>query len=102
MEGESVRRRRTKGKKMTSTTTVWDRTLWRRRQWGGSGAEGGDGRRGCGEEAVLGATSLDDGVPTYGIYSAAAQARAVLVMARSLQSTLRACRRIRHFILVPT
>ena len=23
---------------------VWDRSLWRRRRWGGSGAEGRDGR----------------------------------------------------------
>jgi hypothetical protein len=34
---------------------------------------GGDGRWGRGGETVRGSTSPDDGVPTYGIYSAAAR-----------------------------
>ena len=55
---------------------------------GGSSAEEGDGRRGRGEEAVRGVTTLDNDGPTYGIYSATAQAGVVLAMVRSLQSTL--------------
>ena len=50
-----------------------------------SGAEGGNGRRGCGEEAVQGATSPDNGVPTYGIYSAAARAGVILVMVEGVR-----------------
>ena len=37
---------------------------------------------------AAGATSPDDGVPTYGIYSAAARAGVVLALVGSLQSTL--------------
>ena len=48
---------------------------------GEAGAEGVDGRWGWGGETVVrGATSSDNGVPTYGIYSAAARVGAVLAM----------------------
>jgi hypothetical protein len=50
-----------------------------------SGAEEGDGWRGRGEEAVRRATSPDDGVPRYGIYSAAARAGVVLVMVEGVR-----------------
>jgi hypothetical protein len=52
---------------------------------GGAAPRGGDGRRGRGEEAVRGATSPDDGVPRYGIYSAAARAGVILVMVEGVR-----------------
>ena len=80
MEEEIDRRRRDEGKKMTSTTVVLNRRLV------AASAMEGELRRGrgwsvwSGEETVRGATSPDDGVPTYGIYSAAARAGVVLVL----------------------
>ena len=89
MEGEIDRRRRDEGKKMTSTTVVLNRRLVAASAMEGERRRGeGDGRWGRGGETVRGATSPDDGVPPYGIYSAAARAGVILVMVGSLQSTL--------------
>ena len=88
MEGEFDQRRRDEGKKMTSTAVVSNRRLVAASAMEGELRRGGDGRWGRGGETVRGATSPDDGVPPYGIYSAAARAGVVLAMVWSLQSTL--------------
>ena len=60
----------------------------RQRRAGGTAERSaqGDGRWGRGGETVRGATSPDDGVPTYGIYLPAARAGAVLVMVEGVRA----------------
>ena len=65
MEGEFDQRRRDEGKKMTSTAVVLNRRLVAASAMEGELRRGGDGRWGRGGETVRGATSPDDGVPTF-------------------------------------
>jgi hypothetical protein len=88
MEGEIDRRQHDEGKKDVDDGGVELAAHSGVGDGGGAAPRGGGGRWGRGGETVRGATSPDDGVPTYGIYSAAARAGAVLVMVGSLRSTL--------------